>query len=260
MTHTETQLRSRLCNCIVPDPDVTDQNQTIYPTVIELKLQSLCDVPCGPDKSTYDESANSNGDGESEFRSCIAAGDAKWDQWQDWTACSASTGLGAQTRTHSCISLGCSAASDCNQLCSADFKLYTTGSNQFCASLTQKVRGDQAFDKCNAISGYLPQPTSAQTRNDLMENFIAAREDAAAEAGLGVNQYGMKYWLGAERRLIDGNYQWRWISNGQPMTWASWHSGHIIQTKNRVSTYHNNAWMDQLDSDEEVLFCLQVIT
>ena len=52
LTHTETQLRSRLCNCIVPDPDVTDQNQTTYPTVIDLKMQSLCDVPCGPDQST----------------------------------------------------------------------------------------------------------------------------------------------------------------------------------------------------------------
>ena len=258
LTHTETQLRSRLCNCIVPDPDVTDQNQTTYPTVIDLKMQSLCDVPCGPDQSTYDESNNSNGDGESEFRSCVAAEDAKWDQWQEWSTCSASTSLGAQTRTHLCSSLGCTAASDCNQVCSEDFKLYTQGNDQFCANLTQKVRGDQAFDTCHAISGYMPRPTSTETRNEILAYFVEARKIEAAEVSLTTNQYGKDYWLGAERRLIEGNQEWRWISSGQPMTWASWHGGHTTQTQTYLSTHHNNAWQDRPGSDEYVLFCLQV--
>ena len=258
LTHTETQLRSRLCNCIIPDPDVTDQNQTIFPTVIDLKMQSLCDVPCGPNQSTYDQSNNSNGNGESEFRSCIAADDAKWDQWQEWSTCSSSTGLGAQTRTHVCSSLGCTSASDCTQVCSEDFKLYTQGSDQFCASLTQKVRGDQAFDTCHAISGYMPQPTSTATRNEILAYFVEARKIEAAKVSLTTNQYGKDYWLGAERRLIEGDQEYRWISSGQPMTCASWHSAHTTQTQTYLSTHHNNAWQDRSGSDEYVLFCLQV--
>ena len=259
LTHSETQRRSRLCDCLVPDPDFIDQNQTTYSTLIDSKLQSLCNVPCGPEESAYDENDNSIGDGQSEFRSCIAADDASWDPWQEWTTCSASTGLGGQTRAHSCSSLGCTAANDCNKVCSDNFNLYTQENNQFCANLTQKVRGDQAFATCNAISGYMPQPTSTETRNNVLAYFQEAREVEATQAGLTQNQYGTDYWLGAERRLIDGKHEWRWISSGQPMTWASWHTGHITQTQTYLSTHHNTAWQDRSGSDEYILFCLQVI-
>ena len=66
-----------------------------------------------------------------------AADDAKWDQWQDWGTCSSTTGLGTQTRTHSCNSLGCASSNDCTSFCSDGFELVISGSNQMCIRLQE---------------------------------------------------------------------------------------------------------------------------
>ena len=64
----ESNRRHRLCNCIVPDPSVVDENLAVYPTVFEEKPQSECDIPCGPEFSTYNSNWASNDDGEVEFK------------------------------------------------------------------------------------------------------------------------------------------------------------------------------------------------
>ena len=153
------QLRTRPCNCIVPDPSVTDQNQTIFPTITQTKEQKLCELPCGPVDSSYDSNELSIGDGETEFGPCSgmifrffmfqafindfnpykAADDAKWDEWQEWGACSATAGLGNQTRTHLCTSLGCASSNDCTSICSDGFELIKSGASQMCVTI-QKGR------------------------------------------------------------------------------------------------------------------------
>ena len=42
LKHTETKHRTRMCNCIAPDPAVTDQNQTTYPTIATVKGRQGC--------------------------------------------------------------------------------------------------------------------------------------------------------------------------------------------------------------------------
>ena len=255
LTHTETKRRSRLCNCLVLDPAVTDKNQTTYPTVIETKEYGDCDVPCGPEESSYDVSGVSNGDGSFELVSCKASDEAKWDQWEAWGTCSVTAGLGEQTRKHSCLSLGCESKADCTQMCSDDFVLVKRGNDQFCANLTTGVRGDEAFDICNEMSGYIPRPTSSSSRSNFTDDFLET------EKKLLTNYYN-SYWLGAKRIQVGKIFEWRWLSTGDPILWSQWYPnrGPSKQTNDFLMNYihKDHGYHDRHGSYKTNLFCVQV--
>ena len=98
--------------------------------------------------------------------------------------------------------------------------------------------------------GYMPTPSSAAIRNSFMDFFNEARKTKSLSTD--------QYWLGAERRLVDGSNEWRWIGSGQPVLWTSWSSQRTSQSKNFVSTYNNNAWRDQDGEETNTLYCAQV--
>ena len=121
-------------------------------------------------------------------------------------------GSGTQTRSHMCISLGCTSTADCHEKCADGFQLITqTGSStKFCANLTKDVRGDEAFDLCNDMSGYMPDPLSSSQLNSYLDYYTATK---AVVSG----SYDGYFWLGAERRPIDTGspeHRWFWFTIG----------------------------------------------
>ena len=125
-------------------------------------------------------------------------------------------GSGTQTRSHTCISLGCTSTADCQEKCADGFQPITHigSSTKFCANLTKDVRGDEAFDLCNDMSGYMPDPLSRSQLDNFCEYYAATR---GVYQGAVLGSFSGFFWLGAERRPIDAGspeHRWFWFTTG----------------------------------------------
>ena len=71
------------------------------------------------------------------------------------------------------------------------------------------MRGDEAFDLCNGMSGYMPDTTDSGRLSNFMSYYQTANNVLSGN-------FGGYFWLGAERRLVDTENKWFWVVSGLP--------------------------------------------